>query len=73
VTLGGSVSALDAFDAAALSAPAVVSALAPGTHIVSVTVSAPPGLLILDVAPAQVSITVTGPPPSPDVTPTPSQ
>ena len=73
VTLGGSVAALDEFDAATLSAPAVVSGLTPGTHIIVVNVSPPPGLQVLDVAPGQVTITVVGPTPSPSFTPTPSQ
>ena len=73
VTLGGSLAALDAFDAAALSASAPVSGLAPGSHIIVVSVTPPPGLQVLEIAPAQVSITVVGPTPSPNLTPTPSQ
>ncbi|HYI22594.1 MAG TPA: CdaR family protein [Candidatus Limnocylindrales bacterium] len=73
VTLGGSIAALDAFDAAALSASAQVSGLAPGSHIIVVTVLPPPGLQVIEVAPTQVSITVVGPTPSPNLSPSPSQ
>jgi len=73
VTLGGSTAALDAFDATALTASAAVSTLAPGSHTVTVTVTAPPGLEVLEVAPEQITINVAGPPPSPSLVPSPSQ
>ncbi len=71
VTLGGPVTSLDAIDATAFTVSVDVSGLAPGSHVVPVTVDVPDGLTLVSVTPARVAIQVLAPPPTPSPTPTP--
>jgi YbbR domain-containing protein len=80
VTLGGSLAALDAIDAATFTASIDVSGLGEGSHVVRVAVQLPPGVTLVATNPALVGVTVTvhtppptpsPPPPAPTPTPTP--
>lgn len=74
VTLGGSLAALDAVDAATFTVSVDVSDLGEGSHVVRVVVSLPRGVSLVATNPALVGVTVTvhAPPASPTPTPTPS-
>jgi YbbR domain-containing protein len=65
VTLGGSIADLDAVTASTLTAVGQVAGLEPGNHVVSVSVTAMPGIDVVEIVPAQVAVTVNGPSPSP--------
>jgi len=72
VTLGGSLAALDAIDAAAFTVSIDVSALGEGSHMVRVVVRLPPGVTLVATNPALVGVTVTiNATPTPTPTPTP--
>jgi YbbR domain-containing protein len=72
VTLGGSLAALDAVDAATFTVSIDVSDLGEGSHVVRVAVSLPPGVSLVATNPALVGVTVTvhTPPATPSPTPT---
>lgn len=75
VTLGGSLAALDAMDAAAFTVSVDVSALGEGSHVVTVIVSLPPGVTVVSRSPAEIGVIVTihvrpaTPTPAPSVEP----
>jgi YbbR domain-containing protein len=74
VTLGGTSAALDAVDAAALSATVPVGDLAPGSHDVKVGFKAPAGTSLVAISPPTVTVVVSGPSaatPTPPGTPAP--
>ena len=58
VTLGGPISALNAVDAASLTAHVAVSALGAGTSTVDITFEPPSGLQLVDITPPQTTVTV---------------
>jgi YbbR domain-containing protein len=75
VTLGGSLAALDAIDAAAFTVSIDVSDLGEGSHVVRVSVPLPPGVTLVATNPALVGVTVTihpTPPPPPTLSPSPT-
>jgi YbbR domain-containing protein len=75
VTLGGGDQALNAVDAASFAASINVAGLDAGSHDVDVRVVAPPGLKVVAVSPARITVFVSPlatPPPSPSPTPSPS-
>jgi YbbR domain-containing protein len=71
ITIGGASAALNAFDTSTLFGSVQVGELTPGTHTLKVTVSVPPGIKVVSINPAQITVTVTVPPsPSPSPSPT---
>lgn len=58
VTFGGLISDLAVLDGATISALADVSALAPGSHLLTLSVVPPPGLELIAISPAQVTLTI---------------
>jgi YbbR domain-containing protein len=78
VTVGGSVAELDRLTGTAMVVDLDVDGLAPGTVAVQVTMALPPGVSLVSVSPATVSVTITAtsppasPPASPSASPSPS-
>ncbi|MGH2467211.1 MAG: CdaR family protein [Candidatus Limnocylindrales bacterium] len=73
VTLGGSVPALQAIDAASLTATLDVSGLGPGSHLVTVVFRVPGGTSLTAIDPARVTVVVaSGPTPTATAAPSPS-
>ena len=73
VAIGGSLAQLDKLDPTSFTVTADVSALAPGTHAVPLTVNLPAGLTVSSVSPSQVGVTVAvAASPSPSVSPSPA-
>jgi len=70
VTLGGTISQLNALDSASLVASVDVAELDVGTHTATVTFTPTGGLELVSISPAQVSLTVEQPIPSPSPTAT---
>ena len=68
VTLCGTVNALAALDPATLSVGLDATGLAPGTHVVKATLSAPRGITLVGISPATVTVTIV-PPASPTPAP----
>ena len=68
ITLGGAVSQLNALDSASLVATVDVADLADGAHSVAVDFTPTGGLELVSVTPAQISVTVEQPMPSPTIT-----
>jgi len=68
VTLRGTVNALAALDPATLSVGLDATGLAPGTHVVKATLSAPRGITLVGISPATVTVTIV-PPASPTPAP----
>jgi YbbR domain-containing protein len=62
VTLGGPMLGLSSLDPSLLVATADVSALPPGTHVVTLSFQPPEGLQVVAIDPTEVSISVTAPP-----------
>lgn len=62
VTLGGPIAQLDALDPTQLVAVARVGELDPGTHTVSVTLSAAGGLQLVEMSPSQTTVQVSATP-----------
>ncbi len=58
VTFGGLISDLAVLDGATITALADVSALTPGSHLLTLSVVPPPGLELLAISPAQVTLTI---------------
>jgi YbbR domain-containing protein len=71
VTIGGATAALNAFDTSTLLGTVSVGNLAPGTYTLAVSVTVPPGIKIVSINPAQVTVVVTVPPSPPPGSPTP--
>jgi YbbR domain-containing protein len=78
VAIGGSLAQLDKLDPTSFTVTADVSALAPGTHTVQLSVNLPAGLTVTAISPPQVGVTVAAaaspspsgsPPPSPAPSP----
>jgi YbbR domain-containing protein len=70
LTLGGTLDALDAVDAARLTARLDVAGLPAGTSAVPVTVSLPDGVSLVSASPADVAVTATAvSTPAPSITP----
>jgi YbbR domain-containing protein len=60
-TVSGTVSALDALDAASLTAVLDVSGLGPGDHLVQPTVALPNGVTLVTISPISVTVTIVPP------------
>lgn len=60
-TVSGTVSALDALDAASLTAVLDVSGLGPGDHLVQPTVALPNGVTLITISPISVTVTIVPP------------
>lgn len=58
VTFGGLISDLDVLDGATITALADVSALTPGSHLLTLSVVPPPGLELIAISPVQVTLTI---------------
>jgi YbbR domain-containing protein len=73
VTLGGATASLNAFDTSTLVGTVFVGDLGVGVHTLSVSVSVPPGIKVVAINPAQITVTITvavvTPIPSPPATP----
>jgi YbbR domain-containing protein len=69
VTLGGATAALNALDVSTLYATVNVDGLDIGTHVVTVTFTAPAGIKVLPITPAKITVVVAG---QPVATPTPT-
>jgi YbbR domain-containing protein len=61
VTLGGATAALNAFDTSTLVGVVSVGSLDPGTHTVTVTITLPPGIKLVVLSPAHITVTVSIP------------
>lgn len=70
VLLGGTMSELDTVNPALLVANLDVGALEPGSNLVAVTFTPPPGLELLSIAPSQVTVVVNDLLPQPTKQPT---
>jgi YbbR domain-containing protein len=70
ITLGGTISQLNALDAGALVATVAVADLAVGDHGVGVEFTPTGGYELVSVTPAQITVTVQEPMPSPTPSPT---
>ncbi len=72
VTLGGATASLNAFDTSTLVGTVFVGDLGVGVHTLSVSVSVPPGIRVVAINPAQVTVTIlAAPTPIPSASPGP--
>jgi len=69
VTLGGATAALNAFDTSTLTATASVGTLDVGTYTVNLSITVPPGIKVVAISPAQITVTVAN---APSLSPSPS-
>jgi YbbR domain-containing protein len=69
VTLGGAVAALNAFDTSTLVGSVSVGSLDVGTYTLNVSITVPPGIKVVTVSPAQITVTVSAAAPSPTASP----
>jgi YbbR domain-containing protein len=65
VTLGGPTAALNALDTSTMVTTVQVGGLDVGPHTVTLVVTVPPGIKVVNITPAQIVVTVTAPPPPP--------
>ena len=72
VTLGGATAALNAFDTSTLTASASVGNLDAGTYKVNLSITVPPGIKVVAISPAQITVTVANSPSPPPPSPSPS-
>jgi YbbR domain-containing protein len=68
ITLGGPVAEIQAVDELAVVAEVDVTGLAPGTHTVPLTLTAPAGLELVSIDPAEIEVTVESTTPEPEPT-----
>jgi hypothetical protein len=68
LTLRGTINALVALDPATLSVVLDATGLAPGSHVVAATLSAPRGITLVGISPGTVTVTIV-PPASPTPAP----